>query len=259
MNVLFGSAGTGGRGYETGLKTCNDLGLDAMEVEFTYGVRMTNSRAKKIGKIAEKMGIRLSVHAPYYINLASKENAKLIASKKRILQSCERAHELGASPVVFHAGFYQQRNPEDVHDMIKKEIRELNQNLKKNNRKVRLAPETTGKPSQYAGLDELLRLKKGTGCSICIDFAHLYARAQGNIDYNEIMKRIKRTAHIHAHFSGITYTSKGERSHKLLEKDFFMPLAQAIKKARPKSMTIICESPDPIGDSVKMKRWFEEI
>jgi hypothetical protein len=39
----------------------------------------------------------------------SKEKAKLAASKKRILQSCERAHYMNASPVVFHAGFYQGR------------------------------------------------------------------------------------------------------------------------------------------------------
>ncbi|MBD3248594.1 TIM barrel protein [Candidatus Woesearchaeota archaeon] len=257
MKILFGSAGTGGLGYERGLETCKDMGLDAMEVEFTYGVRMTDAQAKNVGKLAKELNIRLSVHAPYYINLASKEKAKLNASKKRILMSCERAHHLGASPVVFHAGFYQQRNPEDVHDMIKKEINALKQKIKEKKWKVRLAPETTGKPSQYAGLDELLRLKKGTRCYLCIDFAHLYARAQGDIDYTGIMKKIKRFSHIHAHFSGITYTSKGERSHKLMEKDFFMPLAKAIKKAKPRSMTIICESPDPMGDAVKMKEWFE--
>jgi hypothetical protein len=35
-----------------------------------------------------------------------------------------------------------------------------------------------------------------------------------------------------------------------------MPLAKAIKKHKPKSITIINESPDVFGDAVKMKKWF---
>ncbi|MBD3354359.1 TIM barrel protein [Candidatus Woesearchaeota archaeon] len=254
--IYFGNAGSGGLGNEKGIKHAGELGLDAMEVAFTYGVRMSNSMAKKIKKTAEKNNIRLSVHAPYYINLASKDRSKITASKKRILKSCERAHYMDASPVVFHAGFYQSRNHEDIYNMIKKQILDIKKKIRSKGWKVKLAPETTGKPSQFAGLDELLRLKRSAGCSICIDFAHLYARSQGNIDYNEIMKKLKHLSHIHCHFSGITYTTKGERSHKLMEKDFFMPLAKAIKKAKPKSMTIINESPDVFGDAVKMKKWF---
>ena len=98
MKVLFGPAGLGTPAVE-GLERCKKLGLGAAEVEFTYGVRMTNATAKQIGAAAKRLGIKLSVHAPYYINLASKEKSKLNASKKRILQSCERAHYLGASPV----------------------------------------------------------------------------------------------------------------------------------------------------------------
>jgi len=256
--ILFGSAGSGGLGNEKGIKHARELGLDAYEVEFTYGVRMSNSTAKKIKKIAKKQNIKLSVHAPYYINLASKDKSKIKASKKRILKSCERAYHMNASPVVFHAGFYQNRNPEDVYKIIKKQIQELKKTIKSKGWKVKLAPETTGKPSQFAGLEDLLRLKRSTRCSICIDFAHLYARKQGNIDYDEILKKIKHLSHIHCHFSGITYTTKGERSHKLLEKSFFMPLAKAIKKAKPRSMTIINESPDVFGDAVKMKDWFRK-
>jgi len=257
MRILFGNAGSAGLGNEEGVRHSKELGLAAMEVEFTYGVRMSNAEAKKVGEIAKKLGIRLSVHAPYYINLASKEKAKLSASKKRILQSCERAHHLGASPIVFHSGFYQGRDDDEVYKIIKEVVIDLQKTIKQKRWDVKLAPETTGKKSQFAGLDELLRLKKETGCSICVDFAHLYAREAGKIDFNEIMKKIKHLHHIHCHFSGITYTAKGERSHKLLDKRFFMPLAKAIKKAKPKSMIIINESPDVYGDAVKMKEWFK--
>ena len=32
--------------------------------------------------------------------------------------------------------------------------------------------------------------KKATGCSLCVDFAHLYAREQGKIDYGEVLKKL---------------------------------------------------------------------
>jgi deoxyribonuclease-4 len=258
MKILFGPAGSAGLGNVEGIKKAKKLGLDAFEVEFTYGVKMSNEEAKKVGEAAKENNIKLSIHAPYYINLASKEKAKLNASKKRILASCERAHYMNASPVVFHSGFYQGRNPEDIYKMIKAQIKDLQKTIKSKGWKVKLAPEVTGKPTQFAGLDDLLRLKKSTGCDICVDFAHLYARTQGKVNFNEVMKKIKSLGHIHCHFSGITYTTKGERSHKLIEKDFFMPLADAIKKAHPKSMTIINESPNVFGDAVKMKKWISQ-
>jgi len=126
----------------------------------------------------------------------------------------------------------------------------------KNNWKVKLAPEITGKQSQFGSLDELLRLRKEIKCEICIDFAHLYARNIGKIDFNEVFQKLKTIPHLHCHFSGIHYTSKGERHHKLQEKRLFDKLAKAIKKAKPKSITIINESPDVFGDAVKMMKWF---
>ena len=257
MRVLFGHAGSGGLGNLEGVKHTKELDLAAMEIAFTYGVRMSNAEAKKVGELAKKLKIKLSVHAPYYINLASKEKAKLNASKKRILSSCERAHYMNASPVVFHAGFYQERDEEEVFKIIKEAILDLQKTIKEKGWKVKLAPEVTGKKSAFAGLDTLLKLKKQTGCSICVDFAHLYARNNGKIDFDEVMKKIKSLSHIHAHFSGINFTEKGERNHILLEKKFFDKIAKAIKKNKPNSITIINESPDTYGDAVKMKKWFK--
>jgi len=55
------------------------MDLDCMEVEFTYGVRMGLKTAKEVGALAGEKGILLSVHAPYYINLATEEKEKLAA------------------------------------------------------------------------------------------------------------------------------------------------------------------------------------
>ncbi len=259
MHILFGPAGSAGLGNEEGIRHSAELGLGCYEVEFTYGVRMGISEAKNIGELIKKNNLFASVHAPYYINLSSKEASKIKASKARILQSCERGHYLNAKYIVFHAGFYQGREPEEVHNIIKAEIEELQEEIDKRKWNVALAPETTGKSSQFGNLDELLRLRKETKCELCIDFAHIFARAGGKIDYDSVFEKIKHLPHLHCHFSGITYTQKGERAHIPVKKELFMPLAHAIHKHKPKLMTIINESPQIFEDAVLMKKWFEMI
>src|SRR5210317_2437166 len=101
--IKIGPAGSSGLGNLKGVSKVAEMDMDCMEVEFTYGVRMDLKTAKEVGGLAQEKGIILSVHAPYYINLASDEEEKFVASKKRILDSCERAAALGARNVVFHA------------------------------------------------------------------------------------------------------------------------------------------------------------
>jgi len=257
MKVKFGPAGAGTSSID-GLNEVSKLGLDAVEIPFTYGVRMSNEEAKKRGTVAKKVNIDLSVHAPYYINLASEEKEKIEASKKRILRSCERAHHLGAKYIVFHAAFYTKRTKEEVYKMVKSAIIELQKAIKKNKWDVMLAPETTGKGSQFGDLDELLKLKKETGCHLTVDFSHIKARNNGKIDYKEVFKKLKPVKHIHAHFSGIEFTEKGERRHLITTKEDFLPLLKAIKSAKA-DITIINESPDPIGDTLKAKKLFKSL
>ena len=234
-----------------GIQKVARMKLDCMEVEFTYGVRMSMDDAREVGALAKENGIVLSVHAPYYINLASDEKEKMVASKKRILDSCERAAVLGAGNVVFHAGFYQKKTADHTYRLIKQAIVEIQQKISQKKWKVKLCPEITGKPSQFGSVAELLKLMKETGCGICVDFAHLYARQQGEIDYTKILKKLPKS--FHAHFSGIAYGEKGERKHLKTTKKFFEPLAKALIK-RNANVTLINESPQPHKDAAMMKR-----
>jgi deoxyribonuclease-4 len=249
--IKIGPAGTGGSSEE-GFELIKSENLDAVEVEFTYSVWMKKEDAIKIKKLNSKLNLQLSIHAPYFVNLASKEKDKVSASKVRILKACEIGHYLGAKYIVFHAGFYQKQDKEMIYQMIKKEILDMLKTIKLKKYNVVLAPETTGKESQFGSLDELLRLKKETKCSICVDFAHLKARYNGVIDYDIIMKKLQGLGHIHAHFSGIIWTDKGERKHKLTETKDIKELFKYLKKYNI-DCTIINESPDPFGDAVKMK------
>ncbi len=254
--IKVGPAGTDGLGNLKGVQRVAELGLDCMEVAFTYGVRMDLETAQSVGALAQEKAIVLSVHAPYYINLASDEKEKFIASKKRILDSCERAHALGARNVVFHAGFYQKRTAAQTYLLIKKAILNIQEHILRNNWRVRLCPEITGKPSQFGSLTELLKLNKETGCGITVDFSHLYARQLGEVDYAEILEKLPQK--FHAHFSGIEYSDKGERKHIRTTQKFFAPLAEALI-SRHLDITIICESPQPYEDAVMMKKMITKL
>lgn len=257
--IRFGPTGIGGvKQAPKILQEYNKQGIKAAEIPFTYRVWMDNSQAKEIGQTAKKFGIMLSIHAPYYINLASLDKKKIEASKKRILNCCEKGHYLGAKYIVFHAAYYSGKTEEECFNIVKKQIQEMQHVIKHKGWNVKLAPETTGKKSQFGSLEELLKLKRQTGCSLCIDFAHLYARECGKINYKEIFEKIKKLGHIHAHFSGIEFTAKGEKRHLITPESRLKELLGWIKKYKI-DVTIINESPSPFKDSLKGKRIWEKL
>jgi deoxyribonuclease-4 len=257
--MRFGTAGFGMPALEA-LPKLKQIGLDAAEVEFTYGVRMKNEEAKKIGELAKKLDIKLSIHAPYYINLASDDNRKIEASKKRILLSCERAHYLGVRYVVFHAAYYGKHEKEKCYEIVKGAILDMQKIIKQRGWKVLLAPETTGKASQFGDLDELVRLHKETGCFLCIDFAHLKARCNGKINYGGVFEKLKneKITELQCHFSGIEFTEAGERRHLITTDKNWLEILPLFKKFKF-SGTIINESPMPWQDSLKGKRIWEKL
>jgi deoxyribonuclease-4 len=232
------------------------MGLGCVEVAFTYGVRMKPEEAEAVERLAREKGITLSVHAPYYINLAADDSAKLAASKERILSSCRMAAVMGARNVVFHAGFYQQRSAANTFARIAKAIDRLQAAVQRQRWDVVLCPETTGKPAQFGSLDECLLLARQTGCGFTVDFSHLLARAGGRLDYGEVLDRLPRR--FHAHFSGIDYGPKGERKHLRTTPKFFLPLAEALVGRRVEA-TLINESPRPYRDAAMMNRVIRQL
>jgi len=251
MAIKFGPAGLGGvKEAVANLERFASLGLKACEIAFTYGVYIKEGKeAEEIRDAAKKLGIELSIHAPYWINLNSKESKKVEQSKKRILDCCKIGSLLGVSYVVFHPGYYGKDNKGDTYEKIKKEILEMQKEIKKQGWKVKLAPETTGKINVFGSIDEILNLVRETKCFFTVDFAHLWARNQGKISYKEIYEKFKSFKELHVHFSGIEFGAKGERSHKITPESELKKLLSILPKN--KNIVIINESPDPVGDSVK--------
>lgn len=252
-----------------GIRCVAELKLNSMECEFVRGVGMSNEMAEEAGKVAEELGVILSVHCPYFINLCSQDPEKLEASKKRILDSVERAHHMGADVAVFHPGFYGKLSAEQAYLAVEQACEDIiARAASKGINDVRLGLETTGKQGTFGTLEEIIAICRGTkGCTPVVDWSHLYARGGGKIDYREIFEKLKplRLKHLHSHFTGVEFSVVGEnrgneKRHLELKsnKPPFEPLAGEILKAKM-DVTVISESPILERDSLAMKEVFKKI
>ena len=263
--INLGPAGSPTGNTLDGIAKVKEIGLQSMEVQFSHGIAMSLALAKQVGEAAKQHHIELSIHAPYYINLASEERIKIKASKMRILESCKRGHCFGTKQnptrIVFHPAYFGTQEKEQVYQQVRQAMEEIQDTIKTNAWNTVLCPETTGKHSAFGSLEETIELSKDIKSSLCIDIAHLYARNNGRIDYEEVMNKLKEfhNNHLHFHFSGINYSAKGELNHLVLDHSpDFKPFAQLLLKKRQDS-TIISESPVTWQDSLKMKQVFEKL
>lgn len=249
LKIKFGPAGIGPvKDAIENLKRFSKLGLKACEIAFTYGVYIKDEKdMKEIKKATQKFGVKLSIHAPYWVNLNSKEIEKVRKSKERILKCCEVGSKIGADVVVFHPGYYGGMDKEESYQNIKDRIKEMQVVIKENNWNVRLAPETTGKVNVFGSVEEIKKLVEDTSCSFCLDFAHILAREK-KVDFEKIEKLFGSYEKWHCHFSGIEYGEKGERRHVLTVREKWEWLLKELPKN--KEIVIINESPNPVGDSV---------
>lgn len=249
MAIKFGPAGLGPvKDAIKNLEYYHNLGLRACEIAFTHGVYIKNEDdMKKIKQAAEKLEIKLSIHAPYWLNLNSKEKKKIEDSKNRILNCCKIGEKLGCYMVVFHPGYYGPISEQESYQNIKNAILEMQDFLKKNKWKIKIAPETMGKVNVFGSFEQIYKLHNETGCEFCIDFAHILARDK-KVDYNKIIELFPEK-NWHCHFTGIVYGDKGEKHHKKTEREDWKNLFKNLPKN--KDIVIINESPSTIEDSVE--------
>jgi len=250
--IKFGPAGLGPvKTAEKVLEEYAKKGIKACEIAFTYGVYIKDEEdAKRIGEKAKELGISLSIHAPYFVNLNSAEKEKIEKSKQRILSCCKAGTLLGATHVVFHPGYYGKSTKEQTYEIIKEQIKDMQKTIQEKRYTTKLAPETMGKVNVFGSPEEISSLVKDTGCSFCIDFAHILAR-EGEINIERIKEKFPQK-NWHNHFSGIVYGEKGERHHKITPEENWEELLNNLKEKVPdKTLTIINESPAPVEDAIK--------
>lgn len=279
--VKFGTAGNPELFYDEGGKSSLEMpawlekaGLDAYEYQCGRGVKISDEAARKLAKQAEKHKIKLSVHAPYFINISSIEPEKVDNSINYILQAANAAHNMNADRIVVHMGSAKditRRHAMEISAVTVKRALDEMDNAGVGD--VAICLETMGKINQMGTVEEVVQM-----CCMderlvpALDFGHINARTQGELkseeDFEHIIKYMEkkigteRTNTFHAHFSKIEYTKAGEKKHLTFEDTEygpeFAPLARVLD-ARKMSPVIICESAGTQSiDAIKMKKIYEE-
>lgn len=269
--LYFGTAGipliVKKRSTENGLKMVKELELDAMELEFVRRINISPEKAVEIKKLAEKLDVKLTVHAEYYINLNA-VGEKLEKSIERLVNAAKIAYLSGAWSVCFHPGYYMGKTADETYRNIKNALKKVLEILNSENINVWIRPEITGKPSQFGSLEEIVRLSQELDNVLpVIDYAHLYARTGGKYNsyrefkdiLNYIERNLGRTAldNMHIHVSGIEFGEKGEKKHLNLKESKlnYKALLRSWRKYDIKGI-VISESPNIEKDAILLKKHY---
>ena len=211
----------------------------------------------------------MSVHSPYYINLATPDEEKRANNINYILQSMAAVKAMGGNRVVVHSGALQKMTREEALEnariCVQMAIREIDE---AGFGDIHMCIETMGKINQLGNLDEVMELCRLDDRLLpTIDFGHLNARTLGGLkDYDSVLAVFDtienrlgqdRLKIFHSHFSHIEYTKGGEKKHLTFEDKEFGPdfsfVAEIVYK-KNLSPVFICESAGTqIEDALEMK------
>ena len=280
LRARFGPAGNSDAFSETHKSSLDapaylaGMGLDHFEYQCGRGVRVSDKQASAFRAAAEKAGITLSLHAPYFISLSSAEEEKRDNSIRYILESCDAAKRLGADRVVIHSGSCAKMTREEAMELAKDTLlRARKQAVEAGFEDIIFCPETMGKVNQLGDLDEVLELCRLDDTFLpTIDFGHLNARTFGGVktkeDYAAMLGAVEnklghdRLKVFHSHFSKIMFTVPGgEKKHLTFEANEgfgpdFEPLMELVAE-RGLTPTFICESAGTQDkDALTMKQYY---
>jgi deoxyribonuclease-4 len=250
-----------------GIEECAKLGLNAMEVEFVRGVKMSPALAEETGKLAAEKGVRLSVHAPYYINLLSVKAQIVKASIQRIVDSLDRGERMGADAVAVHAAYLGELSSEQATEAMKEKTSQILSVLeKKGISKIKLGYETMAKKGQWGSLEEIVEIHKQHKKRVVpyLDWGHLYCRGGGSVDYEGILKTMKslKLDHINSHFNCVKFSDASKayvdvHAPVATKHPDFAPLAKLLARSRA-DITLICETPLLEEDALRLKEQLEK-
>ncbi len=280
--IRFGPAGNPDAFYEAGyrhtwqmMQYLHDMGLDAYEYSCGRGVRVGSETAARIREEADKYGIKVSIHAPYFINLANPDPEKFENNVSYFTEVSEAARLLGAERIVFHPGSQMKEDRKTAFDRCLSNFRRILGIMDDRGfGDLIYCPETMGKLNQLGDLDEIIELVNTDEKVLpTIDFAHLHARGQGALNgeeaFHDIVLALKngigadRTRKLHIHFSTIEYTKMGEKRHRTFdEKEYgprFEDLAPVLIREQMEPV-VICECAGTMArDALEMKDIYRKL
>lgn len=264
MIIRFGPAGAAASFYAENHKSSLEMpewlakrGLNAYEYQCGRGVRISEETAGRLGELAAAHDIRMSIHAPYYINLSSVDPEIQVKTKGHLLKTLRVARAMGAGTVVFHPGAAGGGDRKESLARAKRLLKEILAKVKDEGLNgIVLAPETMGKKNQLGTLEEVLEMcELSEQLRPAVDFGHIHAVTGGGLNNKEAFAALLDTIekrlglyylqHLHIHFSPVEFTAAGEKKHgTTLDAHCgpdFAPLA-ALLVERNLTPTVICES-----------------
>jgi deoxyribonuclease IV len=264
--MRFGPAGypSAGKTPEGSLKYTREIGLNALEVEFVRGARISEDRAKVIGKVARDLDIRLSCHAPYFISFNSETEETKEKSIGWVMDTVHAAHNMGAYIIVIHAASYG-KSPKTALPAVIAGLSKCKDIMDDEGIKdVILGVETMGKKGQFGTLEEISNVMDSVdGVRPVLDVAHVHARGVGCLKTRKDMQDLVDSYFAlsgdiaHFHISCIKYGDKGEISHLPLEaKDPDLSILADVLEGSEQDCTFICESPLIEKDAVVFRDMF---
>jgi len=265
--MRFGPAGYPERSKspKDALNIISEMGLDALEMEYVQGARVSEASAKEIGRMAAERNIRLSAHAPYFISFNSETPETREKSVTHVINTARAAHHLGAYIIVIHAAGYGKGKPSEATDAVIEGLNKCKAIMDDEGIKdVILGLETMGRASAWGTLAEISTVMDSIdGIRPVLDVAHVHARYGGSLRTKEDMRKLtdeffQLAGGIpHFHISCIEYTSKGEKNHlPLSAADPDMSLLAETLDDCGRDCTFICESPLLEEDAAAFKKMF---
>lgn len=277
--ILFGPSGNSEGFFAAGLKNSEqsavwvkNMGLDAFEYSFGRGVLMSEEKALSIGKAFSENNVKISVHAPYYINFSNPDPEMIDKSIGYVIKSAEMVGLMGGNRIIIHPATQGKDTRENAFARALDNFKKLTDVIYATGMDNLLyCPETMGKYAQLGTVEEITEICKIDKIYVpTVDFGHVNSREGGSLKTKEdFIKRLQfmidelgydRMKHFHVHFSKIQYGAKGEIRHLNFDDEVygpeFEPLADALIDLKLEPV-IICESAGMQDvDALYMKNYY---
>jgi len=235
-------------------------------ITLASGLVQNFKELKELGRMGREMDVELSMHTPYYMDLAS--NSELT---ERCIDNVRwagiMADQMDGGIVATHLGLYGEGNRKQAKKAIVDNVAEIMGWWEDNKLRPLLGLETSGRQEVFGSLDEILELCDDVkGLVPVINFAHVHAREGGGLrepqDFGALLDKVRSSVdgHFYTHFSGVEHEGGNEKRITPIKKGDlkFEPLAEYLAEENP-DITIISSSPLLEHDAMYMKVIYERV
>jgi deoxyribonuclease-4 len=220
---------------EAAVEALLERGYSACEIDFEGGFWMEWDYARRLGNLARKNGIVLSVHAPIPAFLGHRDRGKKYRMAVGMLDhSAGIALACHAELVVVHPGFLLGRERSEAVAAVVEQLGDLRERLEGKGRAVPFGVEIMGRVRELGTPEDVFAIAAQLPwVRPVLDFAHLHAVTNGGFTSADAFATVleaadsilEPSAPFHIHFSDISFANRNEKSH--------LPYGQGTLRADP--------------------------